>query len=106
MVAIRPIRDQIFVKRLTFEEKSIIVIPDSVKEKSLFGEVIAVGPGRVTRKGKRIKVDLKPGDKIVFGKYSGTEVKINKRDYLIMRESEVFGILEEEGDGRRLENKN
>ncbi len=94
-VRIQPLHDYILVRR--FEEKEIkkggIIIPDTAKEKPQEGEVIAVGPGKLTDEGKRLPMDAKVGDKILFGKYSGNEVRIDDEEYLIMRESEVLGIL-------------
>jgi chaperonin GroES len=94
-VRIQPLQDRILVKR--FEEKEIkkggIIIPDTAKEKPQEGEVIAVGPGKLTEDGKRLPMSLKVGDKILFGKYSGSEVRIDDEEYLIMREEDVLGIL-------------
>ncbi|MFQ5532777.1 MAG: co-chaperone GroES [Candidatus Methylomirabilales bacterium] len=94
-VRIQPLHDYILVRR--FEEKETkkggIIIPDTAKEKPQEGEVIAVGPGRLTEEGKRLTIDVKVGNKILFGKYSGNEVRIDDEEYLIMRESEVLGIL-------------
>lgn len=94
-VRIQPLHDYILVKRL--EEKEIkkggIIIPDTAKEKPQEGEVIAVGPGKLTEEGKRLPIDVKVGNKILFGKYSGSEVRIADEEFLIMRESEVLGIL-------------
>lgn len=93
---IRPLQDRILVKRL--EEKEIkkggIIIPDTAKEKPQEGEVVAVGPGKIGEDGKRHPMDVKKGDKILFGKYSGSEVKIEDEEYLIIREDEVLGIIE------------
>ena len=92
---IRPLHDRILVKRE--EEKEVkkggIIIPDTAKEKPQEGEVIAVGPGKVNDDGKRQPMDVKVGDKILFGKYSGSEVKLNNEELLIMREEDVLGIL-------------
>jgi len=94
-VKIQPLQDRILVKR--FEEKEVkkggIIIPDTAKEKPQEGEVIAVGPGKLTEDGKRLPMSLKVGDKILFGKYSGNEVRIDDEEYLIMREEDVLGIL-------------
>ncbi len=96
MKKIRPLQDRILVKRL--EEKEVkkggIIIPDTAKEKPQEGEVIAVGPGKVTEDGKRQPMEVKAGDKILFGKYSGSEVKLEDEEYLIMREEDVLGILQ------------
>ena len=92
----RPLHDRVVVRRLEGEEKSKggIIIPDTVKEKPQEGEVIAVGPGARDEAGKLIPLDVKAGDQILFGKWSGTEVKIDGTEYLIMKESDVMGIVE------------
>ncbi len=94
---IRPLQDRVIVKRLEEEEKTKggIIIPDSAKEKPQEGKVIAVGKGKVTEDGKVIPLDVKVGDRILFGKYSGTEVKIEGEEHLIMREDDILGIIEE-----------
>ena len=93
---IRPLHDRILVKRE--EEKEVkkggIIIPDTAKEKPQEGKVIAVGNGKVSDEGKKIPLDVKAGDKILFGKYSGSEVKIDDEEYLIMREEDVLAIIE------------
>jgi len=93
---IRPLHDRLLVERL--EEKEVkkggIIIPDTAKEKPQEAKVIAVGNGKVTDKGKKIPLDVKAGDKILFGKYSGSEVKIDDKEYLILREEDVLAILE------------
>ena len=93
---VRPLHDRIMVERL--EEKEVkkggIIIPDTAKEKPQEGKVIAVGNGKVGDDGKKIPLDVKAGDKILFGKYSGSEVKIDDKEYLIMREEDVLAILE------------
>jgi chaperonin GroES len=93
---LRPLQDRIIVKRLEEESKTSggIYIPDTAKEKPQKGEIIAVGKGKVTEDGKVIPVDLKVGDTILFGKYAGTEVKIDGADYLIMREDDILGVIE------------
>ena len=93
---LRPLHDRILVKRLEEQEvkKGGIIIPDTAKEKPQEGEVIAVGPGKVTDDGKRQPMEVKAGDKILFGKYSGSEVKLEDEEYLIMREEDVLGILQ------------
>jgi chaperonin GroES len=92
---VRPLHDRVLVKRM--EEKEVvkggIIIPDTAKEKPMEGEVIAAGPGKITEDGKRAPMDVKAGDKILFGKYSGTEIKIDDKDYVIMREEEILAIL-------------
>ena len=93
---VRPLHDRLMVERL--EEKEVkkggIIIPDTAKEKPQEGKVIAVGNGKVTEEGKRIALDVKAGDKILFGKYSGSEVKLDDKEYLIMREEDILAILE------------
>lgn len=93
---IRPLHDRILVKRLEEQEvkRGGIIIPDTAKEKPQQGEVIAVGPGKITEDGKRQPMEVKVGDKILFGKYAGTEVRLDDQEYLILREEEVLGILE------------
>jgi chaperonin GroES len=92
---VTPLRDRILVKRL--EEKEVvkggIIIPDSAKEKPMEGEVIAVGNGKILDNGKKVPMEVKAGDHILFGKYSGSEIKIDDEEFLIMREDEVLGIL-------------
>jgi chaperonin GroES len=96
MRKIKPLQDRILVRRL--EEKEVkkggIIIPDTAKEKPQEGEVVAVGPGKVTEDGKRQPMEVKVGDKILFGKYSGSEVKLGDEEFLIMREEDVLGILQ------------
>jgi len=94
---VKPLADRILVRRLeeTEMKRGGIIIPDTAKEKPQQAEVVAVGPGRMTEEGKRIALDVKKGDKILMGKYSGTEVKIDGTDYLIMREEEVLAIVAE-----------
>ena len=93
---VRPLHDRILIKRVEEKEtiKGGIIIPDTAKEKPQEGEVIAVGSGKKTEEGKVIPLDVKAGDRILFGKYSGTEIKIDDQEYLIIREDEVLGILE------------
>ena len=92
----RPLHDRIVVKRIEAEEKRAggIIIPDTAKEKPQQGEVIAVGPGGRDETGKLIPIDLRVGDRVLFGKWSGTEVKLDGEEYLIMKESDVMGVLE------------
>jgi chaperonin GroES len=94
---IRPLQDRIIVKRVAEEEKTKggIIIPDTAKEKPLEGKVIAVGNGRVLEDGKVRPLDVKAGDRVLFGKYAGTEVKIDGEDHLILKEDDVVGIVEE-----------
>ncbi len=93
----RPLHDRVVVKRIDAEEKSAggIIIPDTAKEKPSQGEIFAVGPGGRDETGKLIPLDVKAGDRVLFGKWSGTEVKIDGVEYLIMKESDIMGILEE-----------
>ena len=93
----RPLHDRVVVRRIEAEEKSTggIIIPDTAKEKPSQGEVIAVGPGGRDEAGKIIKPDVKAGDRVLFGKWSGTEVKIDGQELLIMKESDVMGVIEE-----------
>src|SRR5438309_10004514 len=94
---IRPLYDRIVVKRIESDAEKTsggLFIPDSAKEKPQEGEVVAVGKGKRLEDGKVIALDVKPGDRILFGKYSGNEIKIDGQDYMIMREDEVLGILE------------
>src|SRR5262245_29446398 len=92
----RPLHDRVVVKRVAEEEKTKggIIIPDTAKEKPMEGEVVAVGPGARDEKGALIAPDVKAGDRILFGKWSGTEVKLDGVEYLIMKESDIMGILE------------
>ncbi len=93
---IRPLNDRILVQRLEGEEKTAggIIIPDSAKEKPAEGEIIAVGPGKLNDKGERVTVDVKVGDRVLFSKYGGTDVKYDGEDYLIMREDDILGVVE------------
>ncbi len=97
-MAFRPLGDRVLVKRVEEEEKTRggIIIPDTAKEKPQEGEVIAVGPGARDETGKVQPLDVKVGDRILFGKWSGTEVKLNGQDLLIMKESDILGVLEPE----------
>jgi chaperonin GroES len=93
---IRPLYDRIVVKRIEEQEtvRGGIIIPDSAKEKPMEGEVIAVGHGKMLEDGKVVPLDVKVGDRILFGKYSGSEIKLNGDDYMIFREDDVLGILD------------
>ena len=92
----RPLHDRVVVRRIEGEEKTKggIIIPDTAKEKPMEGEVVAVGPGARDEKGALVAPDVKAGDRILFGKWSGTEVKLDGVEYLIMKESDIMGILE------------
>jgi chaperonin GroES len=93
----RPLHDRVVVKRIDAEEKSSggIIIPDTAKEKPSQGEIIAVGPGGRDESGKLVPLDVQVGNRVLFGKWSGTEVKIDGVEYLIMKESDIMGVLEE-----------
>jgi len=92
---IRPLQDRIIVKRIKEEEMTAggIIIPDTAKEKPMEGEVVAVGPGRLDKGGKRVQVDVTQGDRVLIGKYSGTEVKIEGDDYVILREDDILATV-------------
>jgi chaperonin GroES len=93
---IRPLQDRVIVKRVEEEEKTKggIIIPDSAKEKPIEGKVIAVGGGKVLENGKKVAPDIKAGDRVLFSKYAGTEVKIDGEEHLIMREDDILGVIE------------
>jgi chaperonin GroES len=99
----RPLHDRVVVRRIDADQKSAggIIIPDTAKEKPSQGEVIAVGPGGRDEAGKLIPIDIKAGDAVLFGKWSGTEVKIDGEDLLIMKESDILGIVEATGKLRK-----
>jgi chaperonin GroES len=93
----RPLHDRVVVKRIEGEEKTAggIIIPDTAKEKPQQGEVVSVGPGGRDESGKLIPIDVKPGERVLFGKWSGTEVKLDGVEYLIMKESDIMGVIDE-----------
>ena len=95
-IAVRPLHDRILVRRMAEEEKTAggLYIPDTAKEKPQRGEIVATGKGRVTEDGKVLPLEVKAGDKILFGKYSGTELKLNGEEYLMMREEDILGVLQ------------
>ena len=99
----RPLHDRVVVRRIEGEEKTKggIIIPDTAKEKPQEGEIVAVGPGARDDNGKLIPIDLKAGDRILFGKWSGTEVKIDGEELLVMKESDVMGVIEEAQASRK-----
>ena len=99
----RPLHDRVVVKRIDADEKSKggIIIPDTAKEKPMQGEVVAVGPGGRDEAGKLVPIELKAGDKVLFGKWSGTEVKLDGEELLIMKESDIMGIIEGQPAARR-----
>jgi chaperonin GroES len=92
----RPLHDRVVVRRVEEDErtKGGIIIPDTAKEKPMQGEVIAVGPGARNEKGEIVALDVKPGDRVLFGKWSGTEVKLDGQELLIMKESDIMGVIE------------
>jgi chaperonin GroES len=92
----RPLHDRVVIRRITAEEKSAggIIIPDTVKEKPMEGEVVAVGPGARDEQGQIVAMDLKAGERVLFGKWSGTEVKLDGEELLIMKESDIMGVIE------------
>ncbi len=96
MAKLRPLHDRVVIKRAEEKEQMVggLYVPDTAKEKPQQGEVIAVGEGRILENGERVPPELKVGDQVLFGKYSGTEVKIDGEEYLIMRESDIFGVVE------------
>jgi chaperonin GroES len=99
----RPLHDRVVVRRLEAEEKTAggIIIPDTAKEKPMEGEVVAVGPGARDETGKLMPLDVKAGDRILFGKWSGTEVKLDGEELLIMKESDIMGIIEGQPTAKR-----
>ena len=99
----RPLHDRVVVRRIEAEEKSAggIIIPDTAKEKPSQGEVIAVGPGGRDESGKLIPIDVKEGDRVLFGKWSGTEVKIDGQELLIMKETDIMGIIDERASRKK-----
>ena len=94
-IKMKPLEDRVIIKPNTADEKTVggIILPDTAKEKPIEGTVVATGPGKVSDDGKTISLTVKAGDKVLYGKYSGTEVKLENEDYLIMRESDIYGIL-------------
>ena len=99
----RPLHDRVVVKRIDEDETTSggIIIPDTAKEKPQQGEVVAVGPGARDEKGERIALDVAAGDTVLFGKWSGTEVKLDGDEYLIMKESDIMGIVQSKGAGKK-----
>ena len=100
--SIRPLNDRIIVRRTEEQEqmRGGLYIPDTAKEKPQEGEVIAVGAGRILNDGKRVAMDVKAGDKVLFGKYAGTEIKLDGEEYLILREDDVLGVIEAAAKGK------
>ena len=103
MIKIRPLADRIVVKRIEEKEtlRSGIIIPDSAQEKPQEAEVVAVGPGKRLEDGKRVPIDVKVGDRILFGKYSSSDVKVDGEEYLIMREDEILGVMEQKPEAAK-----
>ncbi|WP_134500462.1 co-chaperone GroES [Microvirga pakistanensis] len=99
----RPLHDRVVVRRIEAEEKTAggIIIPDTAKEKPQEGEVIAVGPGARDESGKIAALDVKAGDRVLFGKWSGTEVRIDGQDLLIMKESDIMGVIEQSAEAQK-----
>jgi chaperonin GroES len=95
MISLKPLADRVVIKPSVAEEKTKggIIVPDTAKEKPVWGEVIAAGPGRTTDEGKHIAMEVKVGDKVLYGKYSGTEITLDGEEYLIMRESDIFALM-------------
>jgi chaperonin GroES len=102
MASIRPLQDRIIIRRIEEGEqiRGGIIIPDSAKEKPQEGEVIAVGAGKKLDSGERVVMDVKEGDRVLFGKYAGTEVKLDDEEYLIMREDDILGVIEREAKAK------
>ena len=102
-MAIRPLHDRVIVKRLKEEEKTKggIIIPDTAKEKPMEGEVVAAGPGARSEDGKIHRLDVKVGDRVLFGKWSGTEIKLDGEDLMIMKESDLMGVIEGKAGSKR-----
>ena len=100
----RPLHDRVVVRRLEQDEKTPggIIIPDTAKEKPMEGEIIAVGPGARTEDGKLLPLDVKAGDRVLFGKWSGTEVKLDGEEFIVMKESDIMGIIEGAGAKRKV----
>jgi chaperonin GroES len=96
MTQLRPLHDRVVIRRIEEQDQKIggLYIPDTAKEKPQQGEVVAVGEGRILENGQRQLLDLKVGDRVLFGKYSGTEIKLNEEEFLILPESEVLGVIE------------
>jgi len=96
MANVRPLRDRVLVRRIEETEQKVggIIVPDTAKEKPTQAEVVAVGSGRILENGERVALDLKAGDKVLVGKWSGTDVKIDGQEYLILKEDEILGILQ------------
>jgi len=107
MSSIRPLQDRVIIKRIDEGEqiRGGIIIPDSAKEKPQEGEVIAAGAGKKLDSGERVALDVKAGDRVLFGKYSGTEVKLDDQEYLIMREDDILGVIERASESSKAKGK-
>jgi chaperonin GroES len=107
MASIRPLQDRVIIKRIEEQEqiRGGIIIPDTAKEKPQEGEVIAVGAGKKLDSGERVNPDVKEGDRVLFGKYAGTEVKLDDQEYLIMREDDILGVIERASEGSKAKGK-
>ena len=107
MASIRPLQDRVIIRRIEEGEqiRGGIIIPDTAKEKPQEGEVIAVGEGKKLDSGERVPLDIKAGDRVLFGKYAGTEIKLDGEEYLIMREDDILGVIERAGQGSKAKGK-
>ena len=107
MASIRPLQDRVIIRRIDEGEqiRGGIIIPDSAKEKPQEGEVIAAGAGKKLDSGERVALDVKAGDRVLFGKYSGTEVKLDDQEYLIMREDDILGVIERASESSKAKGK-
>jgi chaperonin GroES len=103
MTSIRPLHDRVIARRVDAEEKTTggIIIPDTAKEKPIQGEVIAVGPGARDESGRLVPMDVRVGDIVLFGKWAGTEVKLDGEEVLVLKESDIIGIIEKKSSGKR-----
>lgn len=108
MASIKPLQDRIIIKRVEEQEqvRGGIIIPDSAKEKPQEGEVVAVGEGKKLDNGERVPLDVKEGDRVLFGKYAGNEIKLDGDDFLIMREDDILGIIERASEGSKSKKAN
>src|SRR6266571_5015532 len=107
MSSIRPLQDRVIIRRIEEQEqiRGGIIIPDTAREKPQEGEVIAVGAGKKLDSGERVALDVKEGDRVLFGKYAGTEVKLDDQEYLIMREDDILGVIERAAEGSKAKGK-
>ncbi len=107
MSSIRPLQDRVIIRRIEEQEqiRGGIIIPDTAREKPQEGEVIAVGAGKKLDSGERLTLDVKEGDRVLFGKYAGTEVKLDDQEYLIMREDDILGVIERAAEGSKAKGK-